>query len=194
MKIFFIISFIFLIGCTNPFGTREPDKPRSNNPTQPINSLQNYPDSLLAKFKYAFGQKDINYYMQCLADSTLINARFVFIPQQNESYRLPFWTREDEFNYFNRLINNKDINNLLLQIYNVQDWTILGASQDTMQTRFSYEIEIDYKLKKEFYRGQSIFKIVRSPQTLWYVYFWEDLQANSNDADSTWSTLKANYR
>ncbi len=194
MKRIFIIFSLFLLSCTNPFSTREPQAPAFRSTPQPVNSLQNHPDSLLSKLKYAFQEKNINYYYDCLADSSLLHVEYSFVPQQNESYRLVGWTRQDEYNYFNRLIGNSDIENLILQIYDRQDWVTVSASQDTMQTRFSYEIEIDFKLRKEYYRGQSIFKIVRSPQSLWYIYYWEDLKLGSDSADSTWSTLKANYR
>ncbi len=191
MKRLSIIFLLFFLCCTNPFATRNPDKPAQNTNPQPVNSLQNYPDSVIWKMQYAFSEKNSNYYMDCLADPS-----FKYVPQQNESYRLTGWTRDDEYNYFNSLINNNDVVNLKLIIDKdkIQPATPIGSSQDTMQTRFEYEIEINFKLRKEYFRGQSILKLFRSQQSLWYIYYWEDLQITSDDADSTWSTLKANYR
>lgn len=170
-KICFILTAVFLLGCTNPFSTRTPEKPASNQQPQAVNSLQTNPDSLLAKMQYAFRDKNVNYYLECLADADIVQTRFVFVPQQNESYRLNAWSRQDEYNYFNRLTNNNAIQTIILQIFNVRDWTLIGAGQDTMQTRFDYEIELNFKTRREYYRGQSIFKIVRSAQSLWYVSY-----------------------
>lgn len=194
MKRYLIIWLILLVGCTNPFSTRTPGHPQAGEQPQAVNSLQNYPDSLLAKLKLAFAEKNINYYMDCLADSTEINISYTFVPQQSEALRLANWTVQDEYNYFYLLTTHKDITDIILQVYNIRDWTLVGASQDTIQTRFSYEIEIDFQTEKEFYRGESIFKLARSQQSLWYVFYWEDLLLNSDQTDSTWSTLKANYR
>ncbi len=193
-KKFILIVVFFLSACTNPFSTRTPEEPAINTKPHSINSLQNHPDSLFSKLKYAFKEKNVNYYIECLADPARVKTVFTFMPQQNEAYRLTDWTLQDEFNYFSRLVNNKDIQKVNLQIYNVEDWTFVSNTQDTMQSRFSYEITLYLKTKKEYYRGQSIFKILRSFQSLWYIYLWEDFQLNSKQVDSTWSTLKANYR
>lgn len=180
---------IILIGCTNPFSTRDPKNPDQTNRVQTANSLQNNPDSLLAKLQYAFEESDINFYRECLADS-----KFIFIPQQDESFRLTLWTLQDETNYFNRLATNKNIERMILQLFNIQEWIFTGSSQDTMQSRLSYEIELKFKTKKELYQGESIFKIFRNSQSLWFIFYWEDLKLENNSTDSTWSTLKANYR
>jgi hypothetical protein len=188
MKRKFIVFVILFLSCTNPFSTRNPEEP-TNRP-QLVSNLQNNPDSLLVKLQHAFRDENINFYMDCLADS-----HYTFIPEQNEAPRIPQWTLQDEFNYFNRLINNNDIKKIILQIYNVQTWNLIGASQDTLQSQFNYEIEVNIKAnEREIYQGESIFKIFRSQQSLWYIYYWEDLENNSDETDSTWSTLKVNYR
>ncbi len=196
MKKFYVLFIIFLMSCTNPFSTREPKKPELTNNLRPVNSLQNNRDTLLAKLQYAFREKNKNFYIECLADSMLpdVGTEFEFIPQQDAVPRLTGWTLQDEENYFNRLVSSDEIDDIRLQIYNVQDWVLAGSSQDTMQTRFSYQIEINFPTRQEIYEGQSIFKILRSTQSLWYIYFWEDLKLQSDQDNGTWSTLKADYR
>lgn len=194
MKKLLFVYLIFLAGCTNPFSTREPDTPALSTAPQAVNSLQNHPDSLFSKLKYAFKEKNVNFYLECIVDPARLNTGFTFIPHQNEMSRLLSWTRQDEYNYFNGMVNDENTVSLDLQIYSIQDWTLTGASQDTMQSRFSYEITLKFKTKKEVYKGRSIFKILRSSQSLWYVYYWEDLQLEANQAGGTWSTLKALYR
>jgi hypothetical protein len=192
-KVQFFILF-FLVSCTNPFSTREPEQPVLTSTPQAVNSLQNHPDSLFTKIKYAFKEKNVNYYLDCLIDPTRWHINYTFIPHQHEMSRLISWNRQDEYNYFYGIINDENTISFDLQIFSIQDWTLIGASQDTMQSRFSYEIALNLKNKKEYYRGRSIFKIFRSPQSLWYIYYWEDLQLEANQTEGTWSTLKASYR
>jgi hypothetical protein len=194
MKRNIFIFFCFFLACTNPFNTRDPKPPSSDNQLQPINNLQNNPDSLFKQMQYAFQEPNWNYYEALLVDPTSFPIRFIFIPQQEAAYRLPGWTRQDELNYFRKLITDRSQNDLNLQIYNIQGPVQTGASQDTLQVQFSYQIRINLTVSKEYYEGQSIFKIFRSPQSLWYIYYWEDLKSGSDTADSTWSILKAAYR
>jgi hypothetical protein len=194
MKRNIFIILCFFIACTNPFDTREPKPPSSNTQIQPINNLQNNPDSLFKQLQYAFQEPNWNYYEALLVDPTLIPIEFTFIPQQEAAYRLQNWTRQDELNYFRKLITDKSRNDLNLQIYNIQGPFPLGASQDTLQVQFSYQIRIKLTVTREYYEGQGIFKIFRSPQSLWYVFYWEDLKSGSDQGDSTWSVLKAAYR
>jgi hypothetical protein len=194
VKKIFIILFFLLWGCTNPFSTRDPKSPDITNPIQPISNLQSNPDSLLKQLQYAFQEPDWNYYEALLVNPSQFSLNFVFVPQQDAAYRLVDWNRQDELNYFRNLTTDKSRNDLLLQIYNVQGPVQIGASQDSMLVQFYYQIEINLTVRKEYYQGQSIFRIFRSSQSLWYIYFWEDLQLTAGKADSTWSILKAVYR
>ncbi len=185
----------FLLGCTNPFSTRTPEKPPIDTHSQPVNALQSSPDSLFKKLQLAFSDKNINYYMDCLSEEERTGVVFDFKPSENEIYRFIDWQRQNENNYFNRLVNTQDLQAIKLQIFNNdQGWTLTSDSQDTMQTQVSYEIMLQFKLKKEYYRGESLFRVVRSPQSLWYVFFWEDFNSGNANSDSTWSTLKYSYQ
>jgi len=129
-----------------------------------------------------------------LADFSKVGVPFIFVPQQDAALRLQGWTRQDEINYFRKLIKDKARNDLYLQIYSIDGPQQVGASQDTLQVQFKYQIELNLLTSKENYQGQSIFRIFRSPQSLWYIYYWEDLELSSDKTDSTWSILKATYR
>ena len=148
----------------------------------------------MKQLQYAFQEPNWNYYEALLVNPSQFSLNFVFVPQQDAAYRLVDWNRQDELNYFRNLTNDKSRNDLLLQIYNVQGPVQIGASQDSMLVQFYYQIEINLTVRKEYYQGQSIFRIFRSSQSLWYIYFWEDLQLTAGKADSTWSILKAVYR
>lgn len=194
MRYILSIIFLFLVGCTNPFTTREPKPPDIINPIQPISNLQTNPDSLLRQLQYAFQEPDWNYYDALMVDFSQFGINFIFVPQQDAAFRLQNWTRDDEINYFRKLIKDRNRNDLLLQVYSIEGPVQIGASQDTLQIQFKYQIEIDMIINKEYYQGQSIFRIFRSPQSLWYIYLWEDLQISADKTDSTWSILKATYR
>lgn len=194
MKAIYIIIFLILAGCTNPFDTREPAPPDIQTPVQPIGNLQSNPDSLLKQLQYAFQEPNWNYYESILANPNEFPIGFRFIPQQDAAYRLQNWTREDELAYFRKLITDRQRNDLMLQIFNVKGPVQVGTSQDTLQVQFDYQIEINNQLNTEYYTGQSILRIFRSFQSLWYIYHWEDFQATADKADSTWSILKATYR
>jgi hypothetical protein len=190
----FITSLIIVLYCTNPFDTRDPHPPQIVNPIQPVSNLQNDPDSLLKLLQIAFQEPNWNYYETLLVDPARFGLNFWFVPQTDVAYRLQGWTRQDELNYFRKLVQERSRDDLMLQIYNIQGPVQIGTSQDTVQTQFSYQIEIKHLNNKRYYKGQSIFKIFRSQQSLWYIFYWEDLKPNTGQADSTWSILKADFR
>ena len=194
MRTVIFIIFLLFISCTNPFDTRDPSPPSISNPIQPIGNLQSNPDSLLRQLQYAFQEPNWNYYEALLADFSKVGVPFVFVPQQDAALRLQGWTRQDEINYFRKLIRDRAQNDLYLQIYSVDGPQQVGASQDTLQLQFKYQIELNLLTSRENYQGQSIFRIFRSSQSLWYIYYWEDLELSSDKTDSTWSILKATYR
>ncbi len=194
MRIYLIFLFLLILSCTNPFDTREPKLPEISTPVQPIGNLQSNPDSVLRQLQYAFSEPNWNYYESLIVNPANFPINFIFIPQQDAAYRLLDWTRNDEMNYFRKLTQDRQRNNLMLQIFNVQGPLQTGNSQDTLQIQFDYQIEINEDTGMEYYEGQGICRIFRSSQSLWYLYFWEDFQLNSESADSTWSILKATYR
>lgn len=193
MKIYIVIGFLAFLyfGCTNPFSTRSPEDPDLGG-GRPSSQLQTDPDSLLSKLKSSFGLRDVTDYQECLADSFQIGKNFVFIPENREINRLANWNLQDEANYFNKLINSDGLEDINISFNTPNAWTFISA--DTQQIEFSYQIEVEFITKTEFYQGTSIIKILQSSSSLWYIFYWQDLKINSNDPSDTWSTLKANYR
>lgn len=187
----FFITCLFLY-CTNPFDTRTPEPPSQGSPGTPIgNKLQNDPDSLIAKMKLAFQLRDAQLYSECFADSFLVGANFSFVPEQDEAPRLINWTLIDEENYFSNFVNNENLLTIKLRDSILSS---IKTSPDTFQTEFSYLITAEFRTKTERYQGRSILRILKSTNELWYIYRWLDLKMGNEVDDSTWSTLKANYR
>lgn len=189
-----VISGILLsvcLSCTNPFNTRTPEEPASDEP--PTNTpLQNDPGTILDKIQLAFREKDIRLYSDCLADPSLVNASFIFLPEAQEISRFSNWTKADEINYFNNLVNNDTLIQVKLE-YNIETFKIIA--QDTVQIDFSYSITAEFRKKTESYQGRSILDILESSASLWYIFRWVDLRLDTDALiDGTWSTLKANYQ
>lgn len=196
IKIYIIFGFLLfgVMNCTNPFSTRSPEEPIINSNNQ-ISNLQTDPDSLLSKLRRSFILKDITDYQECLSDSFQVGKNFIFVPENREISRMTNWSLQDEKNYFNQLINSGELQNIDIIFYDQTSWNNTPpTSVDTMETYFSYQMTFQFRTKTEYYQGRSLIKILRSPASLWYIFYWQDFRINPNDQFDTWSTLKANYR
>ena len=193
-----VISLLLLglLGCTNPFSTRNPEEP-DLTPGNGVSgrSLQTVPDSILSKIKKAFRFRDPQSYKECLVDPLEVGTPFTFTPEKDEISRFVNWSRDDEILYFTNFVNNEELTLVNLTFSEVDAWTTISAStQDTLQTSLNYTIDVEFRTKTEHYQGRSILRILKSTSELWYIYQWEDFKLRSSLVDSTWSTLKANYR
>jgi hypothetical protein len=191
INIVIAILSLAIFGCTNPFSTRTPETPNLGG-GKPKSLLQTDPDSLLSKLRSSFTIKDVTDYQECLADSFQVGKNLIFIPENREINRLVDWNLQDEANYFNKLVNSDGLRDISITLDTPNTWTFLSA--DTQQIEFSYQIDIEFITKTEFYQGTSIIKILKSSSSLWYIFYWQDLKINANDPSDTWSTLKADYR
>ncbi len=195
MKFFWLSLILGLfLACTNPFSTRGVQDPERGGDSGSKNNLQTDPDSLLAKMKYAFQFENVNYYQEILADSSQVGKNLIFVPQKDEKFRFTGWNLKDETNYFSNLINRANVKSVRLTFSHVQPWNTTPTSTDTVQSQMDYLITVQFRTKTEKYQGQSIFYLLRSPLSKWYIFRWEDLKLESSGSDSTWSTLKATFR
>jgi hypothetical protein len=186
-----MVFYIVLGGCTNPFSTRTPEEPNISEGDGVSDARQTDPDALFDKFKNSFSVKNVSHYQECLADDQQGGMNFIFIPENREFSRLTNWTKQDEINYFNKIINTEEIQEIELVFSDRSDVQI---ATDTLETQMKYDLNIQFRTKTENFQGRSILKILRSSSSLWYIYYWEDLSLNSNIASNTWSTVKADYR
>lgn len=186
---------LWLLQCTNPFDTRTPEPPNLNS-GQPLsdNTLQTDPNRILEKIRQSFELKDVRAYRAGFADEALSGVRFVFIPEDGEMHRLSDWRLEDEENYFNNLVSDNQVTIAFTPEQPVP--TPVSNSPDTLQLDFEYRITTNqFRTNSRRYQGRSIMRIFRTSEELWYIFRWQDLRSGDTEsADSTWSTLKANYR
>lgn len=189
----FVLLTALLMHCTNPFTTRTPEAPEGDNTLS--RNLQTDPNTILTKIQQSFQQRDTQNYFDCLADTVQSRSGFNFIPEQAEADRLNNWQREEERTYFFNLINTDELDRLQVDILEQTFPAPVTTSPDTLEMDFTYLITVKFRTKTERYQGRSILKILKSTGELWFVYEWLDLQgSDGNVSDSTWSTLKANYR
>ena len=193
--IFIIICAAVVLHCTNPFSTRTPEEPDLGSGTGiSDNSLQTDPNRILEKIQQSFEMKDSRAYRACFADVSLIGVGFSFIAEDTEMPRLTDWTLDDEELYFNNLISSATVDFAVIPENPIP--TPVSNSPDTLQLDYEYIITArQLRANSERYKGRSIMRILKSSDELWYIYEWHDLRVSrDSQTDSTWSTLKANFR
>jgi len=193
--IIFITCAAVLSQCTNPFSTRTPEEPDLRRGTGiSDNSLQTDPNRILEKIEQAFEMKDSRAYRACFADKSLVGVEFSFIAEDTELPRLPDWTLDDEERYFNNLVSSATVDFAVIPESPIP--TPVSNSPDTLQLDYEYVISVaQLRASNERYTGRSIMRILKAPDELWYIYEWHDLRVSrASQTDSTWSTLKANFR
>lgn len=196
MKRSAIIGLAVLVGtvfyCTNPFDTRTPEEPDPGGSPSVGNSLQNSPNTVLDQIKLAFKDKNPQLYLDCFADPDKIGATFMFFPEQDEAARLGDWKLDNEKEYFRNLVNSAALDSVELTDSLLSE---IQVTVDTFKMEFTYEITAEFITKTDRYQGRSILGLLRAQSNqLWYIYEWVDLRLGPDHSDSTWSTLKANYR
>lgn len=180
---------ILAVACTNPFSTREAEKP--DIPQNQDLTLQLDPDSLIKKMELAFSQKQKESYADLFIDDQPGSISFTFLPQQTYLDLLSNWTLLDEEDYFNHILQS-DVISLKLDMNRIVDWLPVSDNPDTLQASYNYSIQLNFNDHSENYVGESLFKIVK--EQYYYIFSWTDYAFNDASTDSTWSKLKYDYR
>ncbi len=104
----FAILCLLILGCTNPFATRDVEMPPTNRGSSTFD-LPTRVDIVFSNLKYAIEEKNPANYMRCLVDTSLVvQTQFIFVPDQNiQIERFANWTIESERDYFTRLANEE---------------------------------------------------------------------------------------
>ncbi|MBN1407437.1 MAG: hypothetical protein JW956_06600, partial [Calditrichaceae bacterium] len=131
--LFIMLLFTY---CTNPFSTRDPEKPDSgsevyDNTTQPEIVMEN-----LIK---AIQEKKVNEYKKVFASETLGHT-FTFEPEPSlvENF-INNWTIQEEESYFNNLVSSSSGNYPIINLsFNVVEYSFLpvepGSESDSVRT------------------------------------------------------------
>jgi hypothetical protein len=178
---------LLLIGCTNPFTTRDVEIPPINQGTSTFD-LPTTVDVVFSNLKYALIEKNPANYMRCLIDSALVpETKFVFIPDQNiQVERFANWSIESERDYFTRLSNEEST--ITVEF----DHPVVIENLATAETEpFSYHIRLTPKNGSPVdFRGLARMKLVRNKNEEWSIYYWEDRREDPTE-ENTWSLLKS---
>jgi hypothetical protein len=189
-----IILFVLAAGCENPFTTREPEPPEQNSsnfipPTTP--------EIVFANLKIAIQERNVENYIRSFVDTSRSSKSFTLIPDQGVAATNPGifqnWRLEDERRYITQLLQvtpSDSIRNLRF----IEESRSETAS--TASFTQSYELILRHtrqtsNIPTEF-RGQSRFMLEKDQSGDWAIYRWEDFA--TNDADPSWSELKAFFQ
>ncbi len=192
---YFSIGFIIIVitYCTNPFSTRNPERPDSGsqvyeNTTEPKIVL----DNLIMAIK----EKNVNEYKKVFASENTEHS-FIFEPEPSllENF-FNKWTVQDEESYFNNLVSSSSGNYPILNLsFNVSQYSftpiVSGSESDSVRTNnMQYFLTVNPGDSTSIYRGNTEFKLFRSKiDQFWYIYHWKD-NAIDNKYNETWTNLK----
>jgi len=169
------LLLIAFLSCKTPFSTREPEPPVTGQSSwiQPTS-----PSYVMVNLRKAVGEKNINNYLRCLADTSLVRRTFRFIAEPSVAAANPglfnAWSKENEQNYLNQLMvflpkdSLSSIEFNLLSENTFQDSVIL-VQDYTLTVAHKQQAACPKKLA-----GQAEFRLARSTDDLWYIYRWTD--------------------
>ncbi len=184
---FILLVIIFLSGC-DILSTRDPEKPQQQGTSLPPATI---PAILFQNLINSFEKKVTDNYLSCLADSSLINEKFKFIPDGSAINKYSIfenWNRESERRYFNNLKNNIAINKPITI-------SLLNEVSNNMgeEALYQYDYIITFEnstLGTEIYKGIAEFRIKIDRNNIWVITEWTD---RSISGFNCWSDLKGRY-
>ncbi len=192
IKLFFFI--IWMTSCKNPFATREAEPPNTNQSSWrfPVD-----PAIVLENMKFAFLEKNVENYLQCLADS---NALFKFIPDDYEAT-----TNSGIFERWNLSLEQSYVNKIFTSIPDDSTRKLEFSADikrndfpDSVQIRTDYAIELHHILSKSYpkqAKGKADFWFIRR-NGYWVITRWDDHETEIDSIASrlpSWSTIKASF-
>ena len=192
---YFIISLILIAitYCTNPFSTRNPEKPDSGNQ---VYENATEPKIVLDNLIMAIKEKNVNEYKKIFASET-VGHSFTFEPEPSliENF-VGKWTIQDEESYFTNLVSSSSGNYPILNLsFNVSEYSftpvVSGSESDSVRTNnMQYILTVNPGDSTTIYKGNTEFKLFRSKiDQFWYIYHWKDNAIDQN-YNETWTNLK----
>ena len=188
-----ILIIITLAYCTNPFSTREPEKPDSGNQ---VYENATEPKIVLDNLIMAIKEKNINEYKKVFASETAGHS-FTFEPEPSlfENF-ISKWTIQEEESYFSNLVSSSSSNYPILNLsFNVSEYSfppvVSGSESDSVRTNsMQYVLTVNPGDSTTIYKGNTEFKLFRSQtDQFWYIYHWKDNAIDQN-YNETWTNLK----
>jgi hypothetical protein len=193
---FLLWGSISLSGCKNPFKTRSSPEPEASEGTWETPAR---PEIVIQNLLYAYNEKIIGNFIQCLCDSFQFSAPEDSIDAVNQGPPdlFAYWDRSTEISVttgiFNTARQRPDSLSYVLSFHStppVPDQvgdTVAVLSRD-------YELLIvdgkDTPPDTSF--GTATFHMRQTSLNWWSIYFWSDIPAETGKAD--WADFKAKFR
>lgn len=184
------ICLIFAASCKNPFSTREPEPPSTNQTSwiQPVSY-----ELLLENFKDAIRERNIDNYIKCFGSNDQERSRFIFVPELSiaNNYQGLFttWSISAERNYINHIFNQTPTDSVSsLILFDVTEFLDI----DSVRVTKDYELLFAHTNQPapRLTSGRMDLTIKKGPNSLWYITYWADYK--TGDAP-VWSVLKAEF-
>lgn len=179
-KYFFILLLLTLSSC-DVFNTRSSEPPTTQRGNyQPATTT----DMLLQNLQNSFKDKLLDNYMACFSDKI-----FSFSPSAGSVSRysiLQNWTRQEEGQFFNNLINSVPQNSIIELVFSNDR---LAPQSDSTSYSAKYTITVPFldEKKPKVYQGNLHFTMIRDSKLQWVISYWMDIK---DEQYPSWSELK----
>ncbi len=198
-KILCVFILLLLTGCDAIFGTREPEPPKDDI-SRSLWQQPTSPGIVLGNLKNAFLERNEENYLRSLANSTISERVFVYIPSQEAAISNPgvfeSWGLNEERVYINLLFSETSLPGGVLSSLEFTRFEEPSIPSDSALFEEIYELELEHTLENVPTKMMGIakFRMARSSDGSWSIYRWEDITF-SGESDTlnllTWSELKA---
>ncbi|MGE5432731.1 MAG: hypothetical protein ACM3QX_16730 [Syntrophomonadaceae bacterium] len=181
MKKYLFILFLLTLSSCEIFNTRNSEDPHTPRGSyQPATTTE----ILIQNLQNSFKDKLNDNYMACFSDKV-----FSFSPSAGSVSKYSFlqtWTRQDEGQFFNNLINSVPQNSIITLSFSNPETNPQG---DSTSFTAGYEISVPFldEQKPRFYKGSLHFTMIRDNKLQWVISYWMDIQ---NEQYPSWSELK----
>ena len=181
------ILIIAASGC-DLFSTRTPEEPKSRqsswipplSPNQAVLNMQN-----------AVYERNVENYIQCLADTAFFRRSFIFIPDPQAASIHPelfsSWSREKERMVMLQLFALVPANAASFLVLEEEAWSIIGAEEAVYTARYRLEVHHNQPNLDTVYRGHLNWEMAPDSRGHWVIVKWTD---NGVDTARSWSLLK----
>jgi hypothetical protein len=193
MKRVLLFLLLVILGCSDPFSSRESEPPIGDNGTfiQPVT-----PQIVIFNLENAYTENIVTNYMMCLDSNFFFKYDFVILPidEQDSGWYYTEELRLIESSFNSHLADSASIFRLSLNpLIDQQDQAFdTSAILYRSYTLIHINNISDSTADTTEYLGTSIFTMIENQQGLWSIIHWEDQHQNTNIP--SWADYKNGYR
>ena len=192
-----LMGYSVISGCKNPFKTRSSPPPEFSEGTWETPGL---PEIVIQNLFYAYNEKIIGNFIQCLSDSFRFSAREDSIDAVDKGRAELFanWDRSVEISVttsiFNTSRQHPDSFGYVVSFLSTHPPDEMGDTLAVLSR--DYELFIfDLKAtppETTLAKGTATFHMKQTSLNWWSIFFWSDIPAESGEDD--WADFKAKFR